>query len=353
MRAPKHHPGEPGQPDRGRAGRDPRQRAQPALRGFPWISCRRWLSTPSRTRTTATATFDELEAASPSTTATSFFDPLLRTRQRGPRGHAATWTADDAMALVERHFGDVAEAQDPQASDASFAEPLTDHERRGEDQSTRSPRSRRSPSGSARPTRRPTSTAYLAAVVLAEVLAEGDASRLQQRLVLRDRLATSVEAYLGTFGDPFEQRDPLLFTFEAHHPPQGTRISFSTRSMKSSTGSPPTAVARRARPGPRPAVGAAVPRGRRRARPHPEPGRVRAAPRRARPWSTRSRRSSPTSPRRQIWPPRPPASGRSRAACSSSNPVPTALPNPSPTKPEVPHDQPPEGRHPEGRRPRA
>ena len=61
---------------------------------------------------------------------------------------------------------------------------------------------------------------HLATVVLAEALAEGDASRLQDRLLLRDRTAVSVEAYLGTFGDPFEQRDPMLFTVSVTHPPQ-------------------------------------------------------------------------------------------------------------------------------------
>ena len=57
-----------------------------------------------------------------------------------------------------------------------------------------------------------------AVVLLAEVLSAGDASRLQRRLVQKDRSVTSVSAYLGTFGDPFDQRDPVLFTLEVHHP---------------------------------------------------------------------------------------------------------------------------------------
>jgi predicted Zn-dependent peptidase len=60
--------------------------------------------------------------------------------------------------------------------------------------------------------------AYLATVLLAEVLSAGDASRLERRLVQQDRSVTSVATYLGTFGDPFDQRDPVLLTLEVHHP---------------------------------------------------------------------------------------------------------------------------------------
>ena len=62
------------------------------------------------------------------------------------------------------------------------------------------------------------STSYLADVLLAEVLTDGDASRLQQRLVQRDRLVTDIAAYLGEFGDPFDERDPTAFTITAHYP---------------------------------------------------------------------------------------------------------------------------------------
>ena len=61
--------------------------------------------------------------------------------------------------------------------------------------------------------------AYLPYVLLTEVLTSGDASRLEQRLVQKDRLVTSIETYLGTFGDPFDQRDPLLLTLETYYPP--------------------------------------------------------------------------------------------------------------------------------------
>jgi zinc protease len=58
----------------------------------------------------------------------------------------------------------------------------------------------------------------LAVVLLAEVLTDGDASRLQRRLVHQDRLVTGVEAYVGEFGDPFDERDPTAMTISAHYP---------------------------------------------------------------------------------------------------------------------------------------
>jgi predicted Zn-dependent peptidase len=59
---------------------------------------------------------------------------------------------------------------------------------------------------------------YVASAVLTDVLAEGTASRLYQRLVKRDQLATHVGALLGTFGDPFDMRDPTMLQLLAYHP---------------------------------------------------------------------------------------------------------------------------------------
>ena len=48
--------------------------------------------------------------------------------------------------------------------------------------------------------------AYLPFVVLAEVLTDGDASRLVHRMVLRDRSVTSVAGYIGFMGEESETR---------------------------------------------------------------------------------------------------------------------------------------------------
>ena len=60
--------------------------------------------------------------------------------------------------------------------------------------------------------------AYLGTVLLAELLSEGDASRLERRLVHDDRIAIAQSSYVGMFGDPFDVRDATLFTTQVHHP---------------------------------------------------------------------------------------------------------------------------------------
>jgi zinc protease len=62
---------------------------------------------------------------------------------------------------------------------------------------------------------------YLPYVVLAEVLTDGDASRLVQRLVMRDRTCTSIGGYLGFMGEPYEVRDPTALILQGHLPPGG------------------------------------------------------------------------------------------------------------------------------------
>jgi predicted Zn-dependent peptidase len=61
---------------------------------------------------------------------------------------------------------------------------------------------------------------YLPYVVLAEVLTDGDAARLQARLLLKDRTATSIGGYLGVMGDPLDARDPTPLMLEVHHAPE-------------------------------------------------------------------------------------------------------------------------------------
>jgi zinc protease len=59
---------------------------------------------------------------------------------------------------------------------------------------------------------------YLGTVLLAELLSEGDASRLERRLVHEDRIAIAQSSYVGLFGDPFDVRDATLLTTQVHHP---------------------------------------------------------------------------------------------------------------------------------------
>src|SRR5207245_10271398 len=62
---------------------------------------------------------------------------------------------------------------------------------------------------------------YLPFVVLTEVLTDGDASRLVERMVLKDRSVTSVGGYIGFMGEPFAVRDPTAVVLQAHLPPGG------------------------------------------------------------------------------------------------------------------------------------
>ncbi|SEO72243.1 M16 family metallopeptidase [Trujillonella endophytica] len=59
---------------------------------------------------------------------------------------------------------------------------------------------------------------YLGSVLLAELLSEGDASRLERRLVHDEQLAVAQSSYVGLFGDPFDVRDATLLTTQVHHP---------------------------------------------------------------------------------------------------------------------------------------
>ena len=58
---------------------------------------------------------------------------------------------------------------------------------------------------------------YLAYLVLAGVLSDGDGSRLQQRMVHQDAVVVDIGAGAGLFG-PFEARDPDTFTITLIHP---------------------------------------------------------------------------------------------------------------------------------------
>jgi predicted Zn-dependent peptidase len=123
---------------------------------------------------------------------------------------------DATLALVERHFGDIPAREAPRRP--SFAEPDLTAERRESIVDLLAPVpavavSWRVPDPVA------DLPAYLPYLVLAEVLSDGDSSRLEQRLVQRDRSVTQLACYLGLMGDPFDVRDPTVLVFQAHHMP--------------------------------------------------------------------------------------------------------------------------------------
>jgi zinc protease len=123
-----------------------------------------------------------------------------------------------ATKLIEVHFGDVPRRAAPKRPD--FDEPDLTAERRD---SYVDPRAPLPAFASAWRVPDPVDdfNGYLPYVVLAEVLTDGDASRLVRRLIQQDRVATSVGGYIGFMGEPFEVRDPTALLLQTHLPPGG------------------------------------------------------------------------------------------------------------------------------------
>jgi predicted Zn-dependent peptidase len=185
--------------------------------GFPWLKLPPVLFETFPNAHDGYGSFDDLEAATLAD-AVDFFDTYYAA------GNAVLTVAGDADAdragaLIERHFGDVPSRPAPVLPD--FDEPDLDSERRSSYVDPLAP-----VPAVAAAWRVPDPVAdragYLPHVVLAEVLTDGDASRLVERLVLRDRGATSVGGYLGLLGEPYGVRGPTALVLQAHLPPGGS-----------------------------------------------------------------------------------------------------------------------------------
>jgi predicted Zn-dependent peptidase len=184
--------------------------------GFPWLRL-----PPVMFRTFPNAhdgygSFEDLESATLAD-AEEFFQRYYAC------GNAVLAVAGDfdlatATALVERHFGDVPARPAPARPD--FAEPDLDSERREEYTDRLAPLPAVA-AGWRVPDPVGAFEDYLPFVVLAEVLTDGEASRLVERLVQRDRTATTVGGYIGFMGDEYQVRDPTALLLQAHLPPGG------------------------------------------------------------------------------------------------------------------------------------
>jgi zinc protease len=181
--------------------------------GFPWLVLPTVLFETFPNAHDGYGSFEDLEAATVDD-AWQFFD-----RYYAPANALLCVVGDFApelaAELVERHFADIPARPAPQRPD--FAEPVLSEERRISVPDPLAP----NPAvaiGWRVPDPLGELAAYLPYVVLTELLADGDAARLRQRLVRRDRLATNVHAYLSLLGDPFDVRDPTEFLIQVHHP---------------------------------------------------------------------------------------------------------------------------------------
>ncbi|WP_433871514.1 M16 family metallopeptidase [Saccharopolyspora sp. CA-218241] len=182
--------------------------------GFPWILLPPVLYSTFPNAHNGYGDFTDLEQATVDDCA-AFFDTFYAP------GNAVLTVAGDldvdrTVELVHRHFGDVPAREVPVRP--SFAEPAPATELRGAHSDPHAPL----PAvalGYRLPDPVGELDAYLANVVLAAILSDGDASRLQQRLVFRDQLVVDVHAGAGLMGAPLDARDPDTFTFTAIHTP--------------------------------------------------------------------------------------------------------------------------------------
>jgi predicted Zn-dependent peptidase len=181
--------------------------------GFPWLELPPVLFDTFPNAHNGYGGFVDLESATVED-ATDFFH-----RYYAPANAvlavAGDLDVDRTVELIEKHFGGIPKRRRPVRPD--FGEPPLTSERRAVTTDAHAPIP-----AVAIGYRVPDPVAqldeHLAGVLLSEILAEGDASRLQRRLVHRDRVVTDVSAYLGEFGDPFDERDPTAFTITAHYP---------------------------------------------------------------------------------------------------------------------------------------
>ncbi len=184
--------------------------------GFPWLKLPPVMFDTFPNAHDGYGSFEDLESATVEDAAdffARFYPPSNAVLSVG-----GDFDVAEATRLVERHFGEIAARPAPLRP--NFDEPDLTAERRA---SYTDPYAPLPAVASAWRVPDPITdfTGYLPYVVLAEVLTDGDAARLQQRLVLDDRTATSVGGYLGFMGEPFEVRDPTALLLQAHLPPDG------------------------------------------------------------------------------------------------------------------------------------
>ncbi|MBW0129841.1 insulinase family protein [Pseudonocardia oceani] len=180
--------------------------------GFPWILLPPVLDDTFPNAHNGYGDFSELEQASLDDAA-AFFDTYYAP------GNAQVTVAgfidvDETLALVEKHFGDIPTRPTPVRP--SFAEPVPGAERRQIVPDAHAPLPALA-MGFRLPDPGADLDGYLAHMLLASVLGDGEAARLQRRLVHSDGIVTDVSASAGLMGS-LDARDPDTFTVTAVHP---------------------------------------------------------------------------------------------------------------------------------------
>jgi len=181
--------------------------------GFPWIYLPAVLFDTFANSHNGYGGFEDLESATVEDAA-AFFDSYYAP-SNAVLAVGGDLGVDDTLALIEKHFGGIRKR--PRPKRPNFGEPPLNEERRTQHHDPHAP----IPAvaiGYRIPDPIGKLDAHLANLLLTEILSDGDASRLQRRLVQRDHLVTDIAAYLGEFGDPFDERHPSALTITAHYP---------------------------------------------------------------------------------------------------------------------------------------
>ncbi|MGI8867733.1 MAG: M16 family metallopeptidase [Mycobacteriales bacterium] len=182
--------------------------------GFPWLTLPPVMFDTFPNAHDGYGSFADLEAATVGDAAaffTAYYAPA-----NAVLVVAGDLDGDRTLAWIEKYFGAIAGGNAAQHGD--FGEPDLAAERRDAQADQHAPL----PAVAAAwrvPDPVHSYDDYLAHVVLGEVLTDGDASRLQRRLVQRDRTVTQIAAYAGFLGEPFAVRDPTALVLQATHLP--------------------------------------------------------------------------------------------------------------------------------------
>jgi zinc protease len=180
--------------------------------GFPWILLPPVVYDTFPNAHNGYGDFSELEQASLDDAA-AFFDTYYAPAN-AQLTVAGYLDVDETLRLVEKHFGDIPARPVPQRP--SFAEPRPTAERRQTVTDAHAPLPALA-LGYRLPDPGADLDGYLGHALLASVLGDGEAARLQRRLVHADGLVTDVSATAGLMG-PLDARDPDTFTITAVHP---------------------------------------------------------------------------------------------------------------------------------------
>jgi predicted Zn-dependent peptidase len=178
--------------------------------GFPWLMLPQTLYKTFPNAHNGYGGFEDLTNATVAD-ATEFFDTYYAP-SNAVLCVAGDLEPDHTLELIEHHFGGLRKRRKP--TRPHFGEPAPDHERRAVHHDRMAPLPAVAV-GYRVPDPNADLRVYLASVLLAEILSEGDASRLQRSLVQSRRLVNDISAYLGTFGDPLEERDPTRLNITA------------------------------------------------------------------------------------------------------------------------------------------